>query len=533
MYSVMIVDDEPIIRKGISNFIPWDSIDCKVDFEATNGLEALEVIEANQPDIIISDIKMPGMDGLGLSKYIHENLPHIKVILLTGYSDFEYAQSAIRYNVVDFVLKPSSNEKIIQAIETAKKMIAEERLQSQKLESMEEQLSQNLKLLQEKFLYDYIKGLHQDKQVIQDKIENLDICLQHYHVLSFQFSTHDYNEIIDIKENKQNILKEIKDFVSIIFKDFNHYNISVNCHCICSIIDVEQDGIEDSTTFLLNKSRKLLDFFSNFMGIDIALGISDLHQNIEEIAAAYKEADASLSLRFYEENTIFTYSDYAPTVSKPDKASEHHDIDMIIDAIKSNNQEQALATMYEFIEALKSSRQPIEHIKNLGILIASLCFKLLSTHYINMSETMEDSSKTYTDILGSDSISDLTHILETVILSAIDKLSYLSSQDNYIIKKIMRHLESNYDHQIKLNDLAELAHVNSSYLSRLIKQETGSTLTEILTKIRIDKAKELLELGHMKTYEIAIKVGIEDPAYFSQVFKKYTGLSPSEFKKIR
>jgi two-component system response regulator YesN len=228
----MIVDDEPIIRKGISNFIKWDSMDCEVTLEAENGLEACELLKANQPDIIISDIKMPGMDGIGLSKYIHNHLPHIKVILLTGHSDFEYAQSAIRYNVVDFVLKPSSNDKIIQAIETAKARISQERLKSKEIEDMQAKISNNLASLREKFLYDYIQNLIHDPQIIQDKKKHLDIRLKNYHILFFQFSTSDFNDVIDLKENKQNILKEIKEFVSIIFKDFNHYNISLNCHCI-------------------------------------------------------------------------------------------------------------------------------------------------------------------------------------------------------------------------------------------------------------------------------------------------------------
>ncbi|SKC66184.1 response regulator transcription factor [Maledivibacter halophilus] len=532
MYSIMIVDDEPIIRKGIANFIQWDSMNCKVTCEATNGLEAKELIETDKPDIIISDIKMPGMDGIDLSKYIHENFPHIKVIILTGYSDFEYAQSAIRYNVVDFVLKPSSNNKITQAIETAIKIISEERLKSQKLESMKDKLNENLSLLQEKFLYDFINGLHQNQTTIQNTIKDLNISLKTYHVLYFKFTTNTDSELIDIKENKKNILGEIKKFVSIIFKDFTHYNITIDCNSICTIINVEKNIDEDSTTFFLNKSKELLDFFSNFMNISISLGISNLHKNLEQVHTAYKEATESLSLRFYEDNNIFTYSDYAPTTSKLDKTLKHNYVDKIIDSIKSSNRDIALSTMNKFIYELKSSRQPIEYIKNIGILISSLSFKLLLNHYINLSEIVENSSKTYTNILNCDSISDLTNILEKVILSSIDRLSYLNSQDNYIIKKVTRYIELNYDNQIKLNDLAELAHVNSSYLSRLIKQETGSTLTEIIAKTRIEKAKDLLSLGNMKTYEIAIKVGIEDPAYFSQVFKKYTGLSPSEFKKI-
>lgn len=533
MYTVMIVDDEPIIRKGIANFIPWESINCQVSHEVTNGLEAIEILKKDTPDIIISDIKMPGMDGIELSKYIYENLPHVKVILLTGYSDFEYAQSAIRYNVVDFILKPSSNDKIIQAIENTKTIISKERSQHQKLEVMTEQLNENVLLLQEKFLYDFIKELHHNPSTLEKSFQDLNIDLENYHVIAFKFTTKTNNEAINIKANKQNILGEIKRFISIIFKDFNHYNITMDCRYICSIINIGENNVEDSTTFLLNKSKKLLDFFSDFMSIDIALGISALHKNFDQLQTAYMEADASLSLKFYEENKIFIYSECMPNESTLDKTLEHHYVDKILELIKSRKQDLAIATMHEFIEALKTSRQPIEYIKNVGVLLSSLCFKLLINHYIDLSEIIENSSQTYTNILNTDSISRLSQILEDLIISSIERISYLHSQDNYIIKKVTDYIEVNYNSQIKLNDLAALVHVNSSYLSRLIKQETGATLTEILTKTRIEKAKILLSLGNMKTYEIAIQVGIEDPAYFSQVFKKYTGLSPSEFKKIR
>lgn len=255
------------------------------------------------------------------------------------------------------------------------------------------------------------------------------------------------------------------------------------------------------------------------MNISIFLGMSDSHEGLNQLRAAYKEATESLSLKFYEENNIFTYADYEPNRPADNNNLEDDFVERILDHIKAGNQDNAIELMKAFIDQLKSSRKAIEHIKNIGILIASLSFKLFINHYKHLTETVEDSSKTYTDILNCDSSSELKSILEKVIVSSVDRLSYLSSQDNYIIKKVVRYIEKNYAQQLKLDDLASLAHVNSSYLSRLIKQETGSTLTEIITKIRIEKAKELLSSGNLKTYEIAIKVGIDDPAYFSQVFK--------------
>lgn len=529
----MIVDDEPIIRKGLANFIAWDSIECKVTCECTNGLEAKELIPTQKPDIIISDIKMPGMDGIELSKYIYENYPEIKVILLTGYSEFKYAQSAIKFNVVDFVLKPSSNEKITLAIEKSKKLIFDDRLKVKKISYLNEKLDQNVTQLQEKFFYDYINGILQNKTRIQSEMDNLKINLKSYHVLFFKFNINPHNQLITNGENKKNILLEIKKFISIIFKDYLHYNVTINCTSLCTVLNFESSFENDPTSIISNKSKELLHFFSNFMNIPISLGISDLHNELEEVPIAYEESIESLSQKFYDDDIIFTYSKY--NSKKPDLTNslEQTYIDKIINSIKSGDTEIAIDSTNKLIYELKASRQSIEHIKNVSVLLCSLSFKLLMNHYVNLSEIVGNSSKTYKDILNCDSIGKLTHILEKVILLVIERLSYLNSQDNYIIKKVTDYIESNFANPVKLNDVAELAHVNSSYLSRLFKKETGSTLTEIVTKIRIEKAKDLLSFSNMKTYEIALKVGIEDPAYFSQVFKKYTGLSPSKFKKLK
>ncbi len=528
MYSIMIVDDEAIIRKGLTNFIPWNTIHCEIICEATNGLEAKDLLTTFQPDIIISDIKMPGMDGIDLSKYIYETYPHIKVIILTGYSDFVYAQSAIKYNVVDFVLKPSSNTHIIQAVNVAIRRIHEEQAQLQELKTIKGKLTENLGLLQEKFFYDLIHGLSHNPAVLEKSMTDLNIVLNRFHIMLFKIISGTNTQAQHI--NGKTILNQAKTFISTLFKEFTHYTITINSDTLSVIINVPET-LDDATTLFINRTKEMLDFFNDFMHISIFLGMSNTHQNFENIYTAYKEASESLSFCFYEDSHIVTYTDCKSASAPPAYTPQSNHIDRILLSMTSNHPEEAVDRMKYLVYELKEARQPIEHIKNLSILIASLAYKHLMKHYINLSEVVENSYKTYAHILQCNSISDLTHILEEIILSSTDMLKTLNSQDNDMITQVTHYINTNLAQPISLNDLASLVHVNSSYLSRLIKQETGHTLTDIIAQKRIEKAKVLLSSSALKTYEVGINVGIDDPAYFSKVFKKHTGLSPSEYRR--
>ena len=203
MYNIMIVDDEPVLRKGLLSFVDWESLGCKVVCEASDGVDAKQKLNCGNIDIVITDIKMPCMDGIELSKYIYENFPGIKVIILTAFADFSYAQSAIKYNVVDFVIKTNPTEKIPEAVIKAKKLIIHQREKEDNLKQLESKLSNSMSEISENFFKDIINGIVIDKDIINSKTKEYSIILDNYFVVAYEVNSVSCRTALQYRVEKQ------------------------------------------------------------------------------------------------------------------------------------------------------------------------------------------------------------------------------------------------------------------------------------------------------------------------------------------
>lgn len=540
MYRIMIVDDEPAVRKGLLNFIKWDNMDCCIVCESDNGIDARSKIAAFSPDIIISDIKMPGLNGIELSKHVYEKYPGIKVILLTGYSEFTFAQSAVKYGVVDFVLKPTTTEDIVDAVEKAKRIISRENEQKKKILTLESRINSNLSEAREKFFQDIINGSLTDPNIIADKLKVLDISLESYYTIVYEiddFRNRDGNPSAEEinREEFNRFISSVRNLLSLSFKNNRHYNISLSCRLLCTVICFSNEESSECMQKILSACEEILDMISNFSDFTVSIGISSIHSGALQLPASYNEALKSLTYKFYSEGHtneghIFIYSDYLSNQAQMEERVIEDYIHKILEYLKAGNDNAAIHVLNELIKKQKSFRQPIDYVINIGILICLECSRLLLNHNMSITKIMQNSGSLYKQILQSSTMDSLYTILTEVVRSTSKFLSSLQRQNNYIIKKAMEYIKNNYTRNIRHQSIAEYVHVNKSYLSRLFHKETGETLTDAITRIRIEKAKELLANTNIKTYEVAFMVGIDDPAYFSVLFKKMTGLSPTEYK---
>ncbi|HEX2926761.1 MAG TPA: response regulator [Ruminiclostridium sp.] len=529
MYNVMIVDDESVIKQGLLCFVDWEALDCRVVCDAQNGFDAMEKLASHPVDIVLTDIKMPGMGGLELSKFIHENYPAIKVIILTAFADFSYAQTAIKYSVVDFVIKTNPTEKIPEAIDKAKALITQEKETEEKLKLMEQKANMRLSEICEKFFKDVFNGIIEDNTTIQNKLAELEIKIENYFVVLFDINSVTNKSSLISPEDYNRFLQSVSNLLSMAFKSYPHYTVAVDRTLLVAIVSFKSQNVPMCTQTLLMTCNEILSMADSFMRFTISIGISQMQKNISGLSVAYQEAKDALKGGFYNDNHVSVFMPQAAPV--PSSIGQpHYFAEKIVGSLQLESPSDAIANLETLMEEYRLNKEPIENIKVACMLIASYCFRLLAGHRLFAPDITESEPEIYKQIQASRNIQTLLRIL-TQLIECIAKV--IVTNDNkysYLIMETQKYIRDNFSKNINLQTIADHIHVNSSYLSRLYKKETGESIVDAINKYRIDHAKKLLKNPVNKVFEVACAVGIEDPAYFTHVFTKYTGMSPKEYK---
>lgn len=512
----MIVDDEVTIRRGLIGYIDWESLSCSVEADFENGQLAIEYLQNHPVDLIISDIKMPGADGIELSRYVHEHHPETRVILYTGYSDFDYAQSAIEYGVADFIVKPSNMDKIIQTIQKNIEKIEIRRQKEHHISTLETQLEdvkENEKL---NFIKNFIEGEDMDPVTLEKALVRYNIHINSYCLLLYRIKrqkTIDHNQTIQ--------------FINLSMSELNQYTFKLNNTTYGTLVAFEKRPKLDPIHQLRDKCSEINDFVTNYINGSIFIGVSDVHHSLSDAPIAFMEAQRCLDNSFYGNNPLTFYSKLKDINNNPTHIELN--LDRISQHISKGDEEKAIQVITYMFRAMADSREPVDYIKSMGIAMYTVSMGVVKKHNLSSEDIFTD-SEPYHDILKAEQIDDLIDVLSSMIHTIINYLS--EGNNNYIIKQTLKYMNENYQSPIKLKDIADHIHINSSYLSRLFKDKTSQTVTQTLRNIRIEKAKELLLDGSNKTYEIASEVGFDDAAYFSYVFKQETGYSPSDYRNL-
>lgn len=267
MYRVMIADDEPIVRKALQVLTNWESIDCQIVYIASDGQEVIDNIANTNPDIIITDIKMPVADGLSIAKYVKENALPIKVIFLTAYADFSYARTALQYGVTDYVTKDGGFDGLQEALENAKKLLAQEKAAKG---------FENKTAVIENFFKSLIDGSIYDEEEILSKAEQYGVCLHNFMLLMFCFRA---DAKLD-KEKKDNIVNSLFEFFGVGFQKQRLFIISVKRNMLCVLLDdVGEKDIKD----IRSCCDKTSEILKSFMKLDVHIGGSGITRSLQHI----------------------------------------------------------------------------------------------------------------------------------------------------------------------------------------------------------------------------------------------------------
>ncbi|HOA54118.1 MAG TPA: response regulator transcription factor [Clostridiales bacterium] len=538
MYKVLIVDDEPIIRKGLRNIINWKNYGCEVIAEAEDGQDGLELIREHRPDIIITDIKMPETDGLSMIKQIKEDVPDSKIIILTGHRDFDFVHEALKLGVIDFLLKPSRIEELTSAISRAVKELNFQNQRSAELDKLSQMFVQNISVLREKLLYDIIHEINTNHEEIKEKLELFEMKQGEYRMLLVQNDAEesDGNELSQYDRHLYQF-GIINTFIEIFADKFEVLHVTLDTVGIAFIVLPLEDAEEGLTEIINKKCTYLQEIIKNCFGFTVTIAISSKGSDYTELPQKFNECRAALEHKFYlgnnsiiyhsDVNTFFKYDDHS-MLEKLQKA--------LLEGIKSGNEtavEDRLKDIFSYIRNIDPSRK--EFIKNF------YWNTITSINNIRISLiTGEDDKKIdYTELSGLYSLiekctnmDEMNTLLEESARSVVTKVNnYNNKSIKLILRKAVEYIHEHYHEQITLNEVAEHTFVSTYYISRMFKKEMGKNFVDYLNELRMEKARELLKDVRYKTYEVAEKVGIPDAHYFSRLFKKYVGMTPTEYRE--
>jgi two-component system response regulator YesN len=520
LYKVFFVEDEAITREGIRDNVDWEANGFEFCGEASDGEMALPLLRTAQPDVLITDIKMPFMDGLQLSKIMRERMPWVKIIILSGHDEFEYAQQAIKLGVTDYLLKPITVQNLQNALQKLSIQLDKEKKEQESLKKLQEQVEENRATLRERFLFKLVVGAISPTDVIeQGQMLGLNLSARYYLVLILKIELGDRTEQYDYDDYQQvqGIVIELAENNPDIFvlkRDWGDLILIMKGNT--------PEYLEEERDLLLDKIRQ---------------AVGETHYQLTVGVGAAKKRTADIFQSFVEALTYLQNPAGKDEVGLNQAVGQAELLKVNKSAVENYLHYGVKDGFDEFFDAYL---RPLGEAALRSNLIKNYIFvDVVLTIAKLVNDLGGDIDKVIPELNSIEMIMSNTETIEQlreqVYKITSSTLAYRDSQPKGQYKNLIHQAKEYIDHhymnpELSLNEVAAHANLSASHFSVVFSQVTGQTFKEYLTEIRLNKAKELLRMTSLRSADIAYQVGYNDPHYFSSVFKKHTGLSPIEFR---
>lgn len=534
--KVFLVEDEMVIRRGIKNSIDWEKEGYIFCGEASDGELAYPMIIKEKPDILITDIRMPFMDGLELCKLVKKELPNIKILILSGYDEFDYAKEAIRLGVTEYLLKPISSGKLLEALNGVSESIRREKEDKDLVRKYMEEMRENTEHEKQKFFEQMIAGnLSMADALETGKKYEMNLSAGMYNLLLFRFTLGKENRKSgELLGEAEYAIEKLTERLEYVFE----FQRGVEGWAFLLMADNEEQMSER----VKELSKDLEEIMKNYSTIAYFGGIGQPVARLRELEESFREAERALAARFTMElNRIISVEDIrmAQNVDTLDDIEitsfgEIEKTRTMLEKFLNNGAEDEIDEFVDVYinelpeENLKSVLMRQYIIMDAYIVMMSFCEKIegIEGEMQAQSEELKNSMKT---IQTLEEIKNYIRMLLKKIIGVRDTISGRRYSD--IIEIAKDQIRKTYmSDEISLNTIAAEVGMSPSYFSSIFSKEMGKTFVKYLTEIRMDRAKELLMCSSMKTSEIGYEVGYKDPHYFSYIFKKTQNCTLKEFR---
>ncbi len=522
-YKILVVDDEKRVRSRIiSQVLMHDTFE--VTHEASNGLDALEIIENNPIDVVFSDIRMPYSDGIDLTRQIRRTHPKIKVAFISGYDDFQYAKEAIDLDVVTFLQKPVTAEDIQKALKQINKALT----QDQELFYNEQRLENTYKETLPLLIENQFNALLQEDEITESTINkfslfDIDLTQGQFVVLFIEF-----NAMLSFKtlQKTRIFIINLIDKLLNKYNQFYHFNTINSMGILINHDLLEKRGLEDTLNEIIFRTKE-------FTPASITIGVSNIFKTFHDFPNAVKEAKEALSYeRYLNASDLLFYSDVSEATPRGVFISDEEFQN--IEYVLKFEDEAAVDKVFDKLkhQALNQTKSLIDP-KYYVVQLSGLIMKLSVANGIEINQLLGEDflNKVFT-------FNDLDSLLTYSKSVAFEIRKYRQTKtknlSSELSEKIIAYVDAHYqDSKINMDKVCQTFHISTSYMSVLFKKGTGIPFNKYIIQKRVEKAQELLLTTNMKIIEIAESVGYQEVYHFSHSFKKVVGKSPKEYRNAQ
>lgn len=525
-YTVLLVDDEEEVIQIIMKKIDWEGMGFRVAGYAHNGVEALEMAEEYQPDVVLTDIKMPYMDGLELSKRLKALYRTIKIIIFSGFDEFEYAKEAIKLEVEEYLLKPINAAELTEVFERVRRNLDREMDEKQNIDKLQEYYLESLPMMQENFFTSLIEGRVPDNQ-IQRSLMNYQIRMEgplynvtilHVSGVEQQTEGNPFLMTVSVKKLAEEQLAETYRSRTLMY--------------LGDIVLISQLGAAGEVMAYTDAMDQFCRLAKKVCGARVTAGVGQFCERLQDLRMSYQGARNAVSYRALYGNTrAINIAEIDP--QEPwEERWEDQAIREIIKKIKLGNRD---ALREEIAVCRKRFSEGGSSLQKYRIFLIELIAELTrfgNNNHLNTDEIFREYNDIYTVAFQEDAPEELWNRLSALCGRLLDMVAReRQNTTKSFVTRAEEYVREHYaDQDVSIETVCRTLGVSAAYFSTVFKKETGKTFIGYLTDYRMEQAEELLLTTNDRTYIIAEKVGYADPNYFSYAFKKKYGTSPSKYR---
>ena len=534
MFRLVVVEDEELLRMGLTTFIDWQELGYELVGEAGDGKKGLEVIREARPDVIITDIKMPHMDGIEMTEILKKEMPELRIIIISGYDEFEYAKRALQAGVSEYILKPINMNQLKETVCKVRDELEEHRKHQAEYLELKNSRQENIRIkcrqLYEKILLNKcdLEDIAAEREQLSDHIEDQYysaglLAIQNFSIL---YMDGDYSLML---EKDYELGELVDDCLKNCFTDEERSSMELLRASHGERLLCISNEKREEVSRLINKIESYIkEHQENLEQLEATFG--QITRNLEGLVASYRNVRKKSEQKF-----VRAWQESASTSSSADNAVQfmNYDTSNLCFEIKNGSQ----SSMEQCLQELKDdlSRQNITSYLQLVLIISNIYYALIRIPEEAggaITDVIGDPQLYYQKLIGKMKRDDMIEELKDFCTKLHQYFVNLSmNRKQEVMRRIDAYLAEHFAQEsLSMKEVADYAYVSVSYLGMIIRKETGKTFTEYLTDIRMEKARGYLANTNMKNYEVAEACGYSTPAYFSTVFKGVYGITPSEYR---